>query len=229
MLKRHLRSTYNLTPDEYRARWGLAPDYPMVAPKYAEQRSEFAKKIGLGRGTGRQSARDRRQEIDSARFSAATFAVVRPVVPRRRQGPKRRAPRCRRRSATRAMPPVRCSDRAARYNGRDRSHRSPSPMSAVPRSAPQPRMPRCRPRASPAFDWADPLLLRGRAQRGRAHGRATAPAPIARKSCCRACSRPTAHERFDREIMNEMGALGFLGSTHRGLWLRRRQLCLATG
>jgi predicted transcriptional regulator len=56
MLKRHLRSTYNLTPDEYRARWGLAPDYPMVAPNYAEQRSAFAKKIGLGRGTGRQSA-----------------------------------------------------------------------------------------------------------------------------------------------------------------------------
>jgi predicted transcriptional regulator len=56
MLKRHLRSTYNLTPDEYRARWGLAPDYPMVAPNYAEQRSAFAKKIGLGRGAGRQSA-----------------------------------------------------------------------------------------------------------------------------------------------------------------------------
>src|SRR5271165_6574180 len=57
MLKRHLRSTYNLTPDEYRARWGLASDYPMVAPNYAERRSEFAKKIGLGRGAGRQSAR----------------------------------------------------------------------------------------------------------------------------------------------------------------------------
>ena len=57
MLKRHLRSTYNMTPDEYRAKWGLSPDYPMVAPKYAQQRSEFAKKIGLGRGTGRQSAR----------------------------------------------------------------------------------------------------------------------------------------------------------------------------
>ena len=53
MLKRHLRSTYNLTPDEYRAKWGLSPDYPMVAPNYAEQRSAFAKKIGLGRGTGR--------------------------------------------------------------------------------------------------------------------------------------------------------------------------------
>ena len=57
MLKRHLRSTYNLSPDEYRSRWGLPPDYPMVAPKYAEQRSEFAKKIGLGRGTGRNSGR----------------------------------------------------------------------------------------------------------------------------------------------------------------------------
>jgi len=57
MLKRHLRSTYNMTPDEYRAKWGLAPDYPMVAPNYAERRSEFAKKIGLGRGTGRQVAR----------------------------------------------------------------------------------------------------------------------------------------------------------------------------
>ena len=57
MLKRHLRTTYNMTPDEYRAKWGLAPDYPMVAPNYAEQRSAFAKKIGLGRsarGAGRR-------------------------------------------------------------------------------------------------------------------------------------------------------------------------------
>ena len=57
MLKRHLRSTYNLTPDEYRAKWSLPPDYPMVAPKYAEQRSEVAKKLGLGRGAGRSAAR----------------------------------------------------------------------------------------------------------------------------------------------------------------------------
>src|SRR5437016_7623790 len=60
MLKRHLRSTYNLTPDEYRVKWGLAPDYPMVAPNYAARRSEFAKRIGLGRGTGRQSPRAKR-------------------------------------------------------------------------------------------------------------------------------------------------------------------------
>jgi predicted transcriptional regulator len=57
MLKRHLRSTYNMTPDEYRLKWGLAPDYPMIAPNYAERRSEFAKKIGLGRSAGRQSVR----------------------------------------------------------------------------------------------------------------------------------------------------------------------------
>ena len=48
MLKRHLRTSYGLTPDEYRVKWGLASDYPMVAPNYAKQRSEFAKKIGLG-------------------------------------------------------------------------------------------------------------------------------------------------------------------------------------
>lgn len=60
MLKRHLRSTYNLSPDEYRAKWGLGSDYPMVAPNYAQQRSDFAKKIGLGRGTGRRSARGKK-------------------------------------------------------------------------------------------------------------------------------------------------------------------------
>ena len=57
MLKRHLRSTYNMTPDAYRAKWGLPSDYPMVAPKYAEQRSAFAKKIGLGRSGGRAGGR----------------------------------------------------------------------------------------------------------------------------------------------------------------------------
>jgi predicted transcriptional regulator len=54
MLKRYLRSTYNLSPDEYRKRWGLPPDYPMVAPAYAARRSEFAKKIGLGKGVRRK-------------------------------------------------------------------------------------------------------------------------------------------------------------------------------
>lgn len=49
MMKRHLATSYNLTPEEYRARWGLAADYPMVAPAYARKRQELAKKIGLGR------------------------------------------------------------------------------------------------------------------------------------------------------------------------------------
>lgn len=48
MLKRHLKTAYNMTPEEYRERWGLPSDYPMVAPNYAERRSELAKKIGLG-------------------------------------------------------------------------------------------------------------------------------------------------------------------------------------
>ncbi|MBM3519011.1 MAG: MucR family transcriptional regulator [Alphaproteobacteria bacterium] len=48
MLKRHLKTHYNLTPSEYRERWDLPLDYPMVAPSYAAQRSELAKKIGLG-------------------------------------------------------------------------------------------------------------------------------------------------------------------------------------
>ncbi len=49
MLKRHLMTHYNMTPEEYRARWNLPADYPMVAPNYAEKRRELAKKIGLGR------------------------------------------------------------------------------------------------------------------------------------------------------------------------------------
>ncbi len=54
MLKRYLRSTYNLSPDDYRKRWALPADYPMVAPSYAARRSEFAKKIGLGKGVRRK-------------------------------------------------------------------------------------------------------------------------------------------------------------------------------
>ncbi|WP_374570206.1 MucR family transcriptional regulator [Phenylobacterium sp.] len=55
MLKRYLRSRYDMSPEEYRRRWNLAPDYPMVAPAYAARRSDFAKKIGLGRGVRRRS------------------------------------------------------------------------------------------------------------------------------------------------------------------------------
>jgi predicted transcriptional regulator len=52
MLKRHLRTSYGMTPEEYRIKWNLPADYPMVAPNYAAQRSAFAKKIGLGRKPG---------------------------------------------------------------------------------------------------------------------------------------------------------------------------------
>ncbi len=48
MLKRHLKTAYNMTPEQYRERWGLGPEYPMVAPDYARHRSSLARKIGLG-------------------------------------------------------------------------------------------------------------------------------------------------------------------------------------
>ena len=56
-LKRHLRTTYGMTPDDYRLKWGRPPDYPMVAPNYAAQRSAFAKEIGLGRGKAKRGPR----------------------------------------------------------------------------------------------------------------------------------------------------------------------------
>ncbi len=55
MLKRHLKTAYSMTPEQYRERWGLSPDFPMVAPDYAKHRSTLAKQIGLGtrpRGNG---------------------------------------------------------------------------------------------------------------------------------------------------------------------------------
>lgn len=53
-LKRHLRTQYNMTPEQYRDKWGLPPDYPMVAPNYAVARSQLAKKMGLGQQQRRQ-------------------------------------------------------------------------------------------------------------------------------------------------------------------------------
>jgi predicted transcriptional regulator len=55
-LKRHLRTKYDMSPDEYRSKWGLSKDYPMVAPNYAKARSDLAKQMGLGQG-GRKPAR----------------------------------------------------------------------------------------------------------------------------------------------------------------------------
>jgi len=58
-LKRHLRTKYNMSPEEYRAKWALPKDYPMVAPNYAKARSDLAKQMGLGQG-GRQAPRKKR-------------------------------------------------------------------------------------------------------------------------------------------------------------------------
>jgi predicted transcriptional regulator len=55
MLKRYLRSRFDLSPEDYRRKWNLPPEYPMVAPAYAERRSAFAKKIGLGKGVRRRT------------------------------------------------------------------------------------------------------------------------------------------------------------------------------
>lgn len=60
MLKRHLRAVYDMTPEEYRVKWGLPADYPMVAPNYAAKRSEFAKRIGLGRKKGQRPQQEQR-------------------------------------------------------------------------------------------------------------------------------------------------------------------------
>ena len=68
MLKRHLKTAYNLTPEEYRVRWDLPSDYPMVAPNYARQRSKLAKQIGLGTRGSRPGA-DRRGTAASRRVS----------------------------------------------------------------------------------------------------------------------------------------------------------------
>ena len=60
MLKRYLRTNYDMSPEEYRERWNLPADYPMVAPNYAEKRRELAKKIGLGRKPGEKVGRKKK-------------------------------------------------------------------------------------------------------------------------------------------------------------------------
>ena len=70
-LKRHLRTDHNMTPQEYRAKWGLKPDYPMVAPNYAASRSELAKKMGLGRKPAEETAQQPRTRGGRGRRAAA--------------------------------------------------------------------------------------------------------------------------------------------------------------
>jgi len=72
MLKRHLQTAYNMTPDQYRERWGLGPDYPMVAPNYAKHRSSLAKKIGLGTKPRARAGRGTRRDAGSASAAAKT-------------------------------------------------------------------------------------------------------------------------------------------------------------
>jgi predicted transcriptional regulator len=67
MLKRHLATSYNMTPQQYRERWGLPADYPMVAPDYAKQRSALAKEIGLGRKPADAAARAPRKPAGRGR------------------------------------------------------------------------------------------------------------------------------------------------------------------
>ena len=62
MLRRYLRTNYDMSPEEYREKWGLPSDYPMVAPNYAETRRELAKKIGLGRKPGQRRGRRKKGE-----------------------------------------------------------------------------------------------------------------------------------------------------------------------
>lgn len=80
-LKRHLRTSFNLTPEEYRARWGLAADYPMVAPNYAAKRSELAKASGLGVGGGRKRKVDAVEAFDAVE----TAVEVEAKAPRARK------------------------------------------------------------------------------------------------------------------------------------------------
>ena len=88
MLKRHLRTTYGLTPEEYRAKWGLSADYPMVAPNYAAQRSAFAKKIGLGRKATKPAAKAKaKPAAKSAAKAKAKPAAKSAAKPRRGRPP----------------------------------------------------------------------------------------------------------------------------------------------
>ena len=73
-LKRHLMSHYNMSPQDYREKWGLPHDYPMVAPNYARARSELAKKMGLGLRAAPVKAVEPRKAVKSGRFAAGTKA-----------------------------------------------------------------------------------------------------------------------------------------------------------
>ncbi len=89
MLKRHLRVTYGMTPEQYRAKWGLPRDYPMVAPAYAESRSQLAKEIGLGRK--RPAPEEAPARKGARRGKAAEAQQPAAEAPARRRAPRRKA------------------------------------------------------------------------------------------------------------------------------------------
>ncbi len=84
-LKRHLRSTFGLSPDQYRDKWGLPPDYPMVAPSYAQHRSRLAKQLGLGR-----KAPDSAESVEEAEPIEESVPEPREVVHEPAREPRRR-------------------------------------------------------------------------------------------------------------------------------------------
>ena len=158
------------------------------------QRSEFAKKIGLGRGTGRNSARA--PPRNSAAPTAATKGRLGALFRRARSPAARRV-------IVFADPA-----RLASVSPHD------SPLCPRVRRSPWSR---CPADDKPArVRLGRPAAARGPADRGRADGPRQRPRLLPGEAACRACSRPTAHERFDREIMNEMGELGLLGATIEG-------------
>ena len=85
MLKRHLKSSYGMTPDEYRTKWSLPSDYPMVAPSYAAKRSTLAKKIGLGR---KPAAAMAEVEMDAETEAVPAEVKVTKIPTRRARGSK---------------------------------------------------------------------------------------------------------------------------------------------
>jgi predicted transcriptional regulator len=138
-LKRHLRSTYNMTPEQYREKWDLPADYPMVAPNYAEHRSALAKQLGLGRKPAAAAA------VEPERVAVAPAPAPAPVL---RDAPPERmrdAPPERMRDA----PPERMRDSRSEPTADSVFARFPQPAAArqEPPPAPEPdgRKPRRKP------------------------------------------------------------------------------------
>ena len=93
MLRRHLRTAHNLSPDEYREKWGLSSNYPMTAPAYAERRSAFAKAIGLGKPRAKAGKNASARAPDGCSFGNIVGAIGHPIRLQREQRPASRSGR----------------------------------------------------------------------------------------------------------------------------------------